>query len=116
MSKERIVKALEQLGLSNTDTQIFLFLAKNGPHEMREIALALNLHEKKVHTSLKDLQGKSIIKASIQHPLEFMAVPFKEVIDLFIEIKREQAKAIQKNKEELISNWRKVMKEKSEKN
>jgi len=106
---------LKGLGLSNIDTQVYVFLSKQGPHKMREVALALNLHEKKVHTSLKDLQGKNIVIASIQYPLEFMAVPFEEVINLFIEIKKEQAKAMEQVKKELLYNWRKITKDRSEK-
>lgn len=110
MSKERIIKALKGLGLSNIDSQVYIFLAKQGPHKLREIALALNLHERKVDRSLKELQSISIVKASIQVPLEFMAVPFEEVIDLFIEVKKEQAKTMQESREELLSSWRKIIK------
>ena len=84
MRKERIIKALKGLGLSEVDAQVYVFLAKEGPHKMREIALALSLHERKIDRSLKELQSISIVKASIQVPLQFMAVPFEEVIDLFI--------------------------------
>ena len=108
MSKKRIIKALKGLGLSNIDTQVYILLAKNGPHEMREIALALNLHWRKINRSLKELQSINIVKASIECPLEFVAVPFEEVIDLFIEVKREQARTIQESKEELLSTWRSV--------
>ena len=113
MSKERIVKALEQLGLSNIDAQVYVFLAKNGPHELRDIASALNLQERKVHRSVKDLQDMTIVKPSIKHPLELIAVPFEEVIELFIEIKKEQAKAIQESREELLSSWKFITKKDS---
>jgi sugar-specific transcriptional regulator TrmB len=111
LSKERVTKALRGLGLSSVDAQVYVFLARTGHQKIREIALALNLSESKAHRSLKDLQNTSIVKASIEYPLEFVAVPFEEVINLFIEIRKEQAKAIQENKEELLSSWRKVIKE-----
>ena len=115
MSKKRIIKALKGLGLSNIDTQVYILLAKNGPHEMREIALALNLHCRKINRSLKELQSINIVKASIECPLEFVAVPFEEVIDLFIEVKREQAKTIQASKKELLSTWRSITEKDDEK-
>jgi sugar-specific transcriptional regulator TrmB len=113
MSKERIINTLVGLGLSQVDAQVYVFLAEQGPHKMSEIALALNLHEKKVYTSLKDLQRKSIVEASIQYPLEFMAVPFEEVIDFFIEIKKERAKVIRESREGLLSSWRAITKKES---
>jgi sugar-specific transcriptional regulator TrmB len=115
LSKERIIKALKGLGLTEVDAQVYVFLAKNGPHKMREIALALNLSERKVDRSLRELQSISIVKASIQVPLEFMAVPFEEVIDLFIEIKKEQAKTMQESREELLSNWKATIKKETAK-
>ena len=82
---------------------------------MREIASALNLSEKKTHMSLKDLQSLSIVKASIEYPLEFVAMPFEKVIDLFIEVKKEQAIALQASKEELLSTWRSITEKDNEK-
>lgn len=115
MSEERIIKALKGLGLSNIDTKVYIFVAKEGPHRMEEIALALNLPEEKVDRSLKELQSISIIKDSIEYPLEFVAMPFEKVIDLFIEVKREQAKTMQESREELLSSWKKTIKKETAK-
>ena len=115
MSKGRVIKALKGLGLSSIDVQVYVFIARTGHQNTEEIALALNLPESETQRSLKDLQGISIVKASIEYPLEFVAVPFEEVIDLFIEIKKEQAKIMQENKEELLSSWRKMTKDSPEK-
>ena len=114
LSKERVIKALKGLGLSSVDVQVYIYLARTGPKKMREITLALNLPERKIERSLKELQEISIVKASIENPLEFEAVPFEEVIDLFIEVKREQAKTMQQSREELLSSWLTIMKKNSE--
>jgi len=108
LSRERIINALKELGLSAIDTQVYVLLAKDGPHKKEEIALALNLHERKIHRSIKDLQSISIVKASIEYPLEFAAVPFEEVINRIIEVKKEQAKTLQASKKELLSTWRSI--------
>ena len=110
MSKERITKTLRELGLSNTDTQVYVFLAKNGPHELRDVASALSLFERKVRRSLRDLRTQKMVRASVENPLEFIAIPFEEIIDLFIEIKKEKAKAMLESKEELLSTWRSIVK------
>ena len=115
MSKKRIINALKRFGLSTTDTKVYVFLAKQGPREMSYIASMLNLDERKVHKSLKDLQSINIVKASIEYPREFIAVPFKEVINLIIEVKKEQAKTLQASKEELLSSWRSITKKDNDK-
>ena len=113
MSKERIIKALKGLGFSNIDIQVYIFLAIEGPHKVKKITVALNLQENKVYGSLKDLQSLEIVKASIEHPLEFIALPFEEVLDLFIEVKKEQAKTMKQSKEELLSTWKTLIKKNS---
>jgi sugar-specific transcriptional regulator TrmB len=114
LSEERVIKALKGLGLSSVDVQVYIYLARTGPQKMTEIALALDLSENKIDRSLQELQSIRIVKASIENPLEFVAVPFEEVIDLFIEVKKEQAKTLQENREELLSNWRETIKKKSQ--
>lgn len=113
MSKRRIIKALEGLGLSSEDVQVYVFLANKGSHKMREISSILELENDQVHRSLKELQSIGIVKPSIEHPLEFEAMPFEEVIDLFIEVKKEQAKNISESKKKLLSNWLIIMKKDS---
>ena len=109
------MNALRNLGFSPIDTQVYALLAKDGPHELREIALALNLQARKVSRSLKDLQSMRVVKATFKYPQEFVAVPFEEAIELLIEAKKEQARAIQQAKDELLSSWREVTKDNSEK-
>ena len=106
MSRERIINALKVLGLSNIDTGVYVLLAKDGPHKIEEIASVLNQPERNIRRSLRDLQNTKIVEASIEYPFEFIAVPFEEVMKLIIDVKKEQAKALQASKEELLSTWR----------
>jgi len=115
MSNERINEVLKKFGLSSIDVQVYVFLANQGSKEIKEVALALDLPEKKVHRSLKDLQSLCIVEASIEYPLEFMALPFERVLDLLIEIKKEQTKSLQASKEELLSAWRYITEKDNEK-
>ena len=114
MSKQRIIKALEGLGLTKIDVQIYVFLAKEGPHNLQEIACKLNLRDNKVYRSLKDLQIIEIVKTSGEHPIKYSAITFEEVIDLFIEVKKEQTKTMQESREELLSSWKIMLKTSSE--
>jgi predicted transcriptional regulator len=115
MSRERIINALKVLGLSNIDTRVYVLLAKDGPHKIEEIASVLNQPERNIRRSLRDLQNTKIVEASIEYPFEFIAVPFEEVMKLIIDVKKEQAKALQASKEELISSWRSITEKDEEK-
>lgn len=96
---------MKRFGLSDIDTRVYVFLAKKGPHELEDIALILNQRESNIHKSLKALLKLNVVKSSSEYPLEFMAVPFEEVINLIIEVKKEKAKILQATKRELLSTW-----------
>jgi sugar-specific transcriptional regulator TrmB len=110
MSLERVLRALESLGLSNIEARIYVFLEKSGSHEDVDIAQALKVNTKKLISSLKKLQDKKLVKASDQQTVEFSAVPFEKAIDLLIEVKKEQAQNLQEKKLELISSWQNITK------
>jgi len=116
LSLKRVTQALVSLGLSQTEARIYVFLEKTGSHKDVEIANALKLHGKELISCLKSLQDKKIVEVSAQQTSEFSAVPFKEVIDILIELKKEQAQSLQERKMELLSIWQTMTKKKAEHN
>jgi sugar-specific transcriptional regulator TrmB len=115
LSLKRIIKVLASLGLSQTDVQIYIYLATEGPAKVRNIIKGLTINERQVYRSLQRLQSKGVTIASDERPFEFSAVPFEDVLDLLMEIKKEQAQALQESKKEVLSSWRKILEENSEK-
>ena len=106
MSLKRIIKVLASLGLSQTDAHVYIYLATNGPNKVRTIVDYLNVNRRQVYKSLKRLQKKGVTIASDERPIEFSAVPFEDVLDILMKIKKEQARILQASKEELISDFR----------
>ena len=106
MSKERIIKALKWLGLSNIDVQVYIFLANSGPHTQERIVESLKTKKRMIQYSLKNLQDIEIVKHTNEFPEHYSAMTFKEVLDLFIEVKKEQAKTMKESREELLSSWK----------
>ena len=104
---------MKGLGLSQDDILVYVFLAKNGSHNEREITKILGFYLRQTIRSLKNLQEIEIVKAIREHPIQYLAIPFEEVIDLFIEVKKEQTKTMQKNREELLSNWKTMLEKNS---
>lgn len=113
MSLEQIVKTIVSIDLSETDAQVYVFLALNGPHRAREISGRMNLHKTQIYRILKNLQSKGIVNASPEYPARYSAVLFEKVIDLFVKAKKEQQQALQESKEELLSTWRSITEKKS---
>jgi sugar-specific transcriptional regulator TrmB len=103
------------LGLSETDAQIYVFLALNGPHKAKDVTIKLSLYKEQLYRSLKNLRDKDVIKTTTDYPAVFSAVPFEEILDLLTEIKKEQAQALQGVREELLSNWKHLINNNSNK-
>jgi sugar-specific transcriptional regulator TrmB len=105
MSQEQVIKALMNLGLSQTDTEVYVFLATKGSQKARDIATALKTYRRKIYRSLKSLQNKEIVNATLEHPAQFSAIPFDKVLNLLIKAHMEEARYIEQNKEEILSHW-----------
>lgn len=102
MSLERVIKALIGLGLSRLDAEVYVYLAKKGKRNVVSLASALNYDKKKIYRSLKNLQTKGLV-AKV-HTI-FSALPFKEALELLIEMETEHAQIMYESKEELLATW-----------
>jgi sugar-specific transcriptional regulator TrmB len=113
LNQELLTKALTKLGLTETDAEIYLLLAKEGPQQGRSIARTLELYKQQLYRSLKRLQKKGVVYAILERPARFSAVSLEKVLDFLIEAKKEQALALQESREELLAGWRAVTKKES---
>ena len=108
MSLERVLKTLEGFGLSRTDAEVYVYLAKKGSKKGRELANALQITKQQLYPSLKNLKNKGIVTVSCERPALFSAVAFEKVMELLITVKMEQAKAFEETKKQLMDNWRSI--------
>jgi len=108
MSLERIFKRLLELGLSETDSRVYIIISIKGPMTARKIIKDLKLNKQQVYPILKKLNKIKIISISDSHPSIISAVPFEIILKMLIDSKIDKAKNIQEKKEELISNWKSV--------
>jgi sugar-specific transcriptional regulator TrmB len=98
------------LGLSETDAQVYVFLALNGPHKAIDITKKMNLYKEQLYRSLRNLKNKEVVKSTVNYPAVFSAIPFEKILDLLAEIKKEQAQALRDVREELLSTWKNMTK------
>lgn len=116
LSHERLLlKVLVSLGIRKVDAEVYLFLATEGPKKGRDIADALKMYKQQLYRSLKNLQEKGLVKASLERPARFSAVSFENVLDSFKEAKLEETKFIEEKKDELLSRWRSIVGERLDK-
>lgn len=109
MSQERVLKALVSFGLTQTDAQVYIYLAKKGPQKGADAAKALKVQRQQFYRSLKNLENQGIVSATLEHPSMFSALPFEKALDLLAKAKMkkalEEAQRIKEEKNDLIANW-----------
>ena len=110
MSKEWTQKTLIDLGFTKTAAQVYVFLSTEGAKQAKDIVTSLNLDRKQLYHILKKLRNNHMVNVSRGKPNLFSAVPFEEILELFIKTKKEQQEAWLASKEELLSNWRSLIK------
>jgi sugar-specific transcriptional regulator TrmB len=110
MNKEWMAINLVKLGFTETDTQVYVYLVTEGPQKARTTAEALNLSKQQIYRTLKNLQNKGAVNASLEHPARFSAVLFEKVLDQLITARTEQQKALQESKKDLLSTWKSITK------
>jgi sugar-specific transcriptional regulator TrmB len=104
-----VIKALRDLGLSDLDAKVYIFLGKKGLQKGQDIARSLKVHKQQVYRSLKNLQEKGIVSATLDHPACYSAEPFQKVIDLFIRAKMEEAQHLRQSKDAILSDWQSIV-------
>ena len=105
MSLERVLKTLESFGLTRKDAKAYIYLAKKGPKEAKDLAIALKLTHPQLNSILANLQKKGFICTSAQRQDLFSALAFELILDMMIEIKDEEAEVVRRTREELLRSW-----------
>lgn len=115
MSKERVLKTLEEFEISKADATLYVYLAKKGPKETAELAKSLNTTKQKLYPILRNLEKKGLIMANEKHITIFSALPFDKAIDSLMHVKMVKAKEINNKKIELLALWESIEAEKENK-
>ena len=104
MSLELLIETLVSCGLRRIDAEVYVFLAKKGPHRGKDIANALNLTKQQVYPALKKLKEKGIVKSTSKRPVLFSAEPIEKVLTRFTESRTKEIQSlIQKRKNFLLA-------------
>ena len=110
MSEKIVKETLQGLGLTEKDIETYIQIAKSGLTTARDITKSIKITKAQVYRSLKNLQAKSIVEATIETPQKFTAKPFEKVFDLYIQIKKDEAQKIEQNREAAVKQWQAIAK------
>jgi len=110
LSEETTRKVLKDIGITDKDIDVYIFLAKHGVLKGGEITSQTKTHKALIYRILKSLQSKGLVESTLEFPARFTAVPFERVIDLNIKLKHDEADKIEQQKIELLNYWQSIKK------
>ena len=108
-----MLTTLINLGFTESEVQVYVFLVTKGPKKARDIADALKIHRNQLYCILRKLRSQGIVNPSSEYPARFSAVSFDQILDLIIKTRIEQQKALEASKQELLFTWSSMTKKDS---
>ena len=108
MSENGIKKVLMDFGLTEKETEIYIFLARHGALRGGEISKRTKTHRGLIYRILGSLQNKGLVETTLESPARFTAVQFEKFIDLSIKAKQDEASQLENTKKELLNYWKKI--------
>jgi sugar-specific transcriptional regulator TrmB len=102
LGEETIKKVLIDSGLTEKETEVYIFLAKHNVCKGTEIARLLRKDKAQVFRILRRLQAKGYVEATFEFPSRFTVVPFENIIDTIVKAKQEEVAHIKEAKKDLL--------------
>ena len=99
------------LGLSQIDAQVYVFLANKGPQKTEKIAEELKLKELRIYHSLDSLKSKGVVKSTHEDSVLFYALPLNKALEKLVKEHLKEAQVVEQNKDEILSKWKTIIKD-----
>lgn len=110
MTQDPVNKVLKDIGLTDRETELYIFLGKHGALKGVEIARRIRLDKGEVYHILRSLQSKGLVESTLQTPTRFAIAPFEKVLNQFIKARRDEAALVESTKGDLLNYWNKISK------
>lgn len=101
-----ILKGLVELGLTQNEAKVYIYLAKKGARKAIEVSKALNIPRTETYHLLSKLQSKGLVAITMQHPIKYIAKPFEETLNTLLEMVEEKISRFEKKRDELLLQWK----------
>jgi sugar-specific transcriptional regulator TrmB len=108
MGTEKVRKALKNIGLTEKEAELYIYLAKHYALRSGEIAKGIRTHRVEIYRMLKSMQTKGVIEATLESPRRFIAVPLEMVLDSFIKAKRQETILMENTKQSVLNEWKNI--------
>lgn len=108
VKEQKLIEVLLSLGFTQLEAETYLFLEKSGLTKAKDATTKLKVSKQRLYPTLKNLQRKGIVNATLERPARFSTVSLDKVLDSLAKAKIEEAHGVQQNKAELLQDWQSV--------
>jgi len=105
LTEETLKKVLRDFGLTDSEVEVYMVVSKRGVLSGPDVAHLIRKDKAQVFRTLRNLQTKGFVEATLEVPMRFAPVAFEKVLELTIKEKKDEAARIEATKEQLIDYW-----------
>ena len=106
LSDESLINVLRKLGFPKREADVYLFLSKYGMKDVKSVSTHLKIERVQTYRTLKSLEDKGVVEATLETPTRFKAVPLEMLLDSHIKTRKTEVGKLESEKEEVITRWK----------
>jgi sugar-specific transcriptional regulator TrmB len=110
LSEVTLRRVLKDFGLTDSEVEVYLFVSKKGVLSGTDVSHLIRKDKAQVFRTLKNLQAKGYVEATLEVPMRFSPVALEKVLELTIKAKKDEAARIEGDKEQLLEYWKELNK------
>ena len=101
---------MKDFGLTDSEADVYLFVSKHGVLSGTDVARLIRKDKAQVFRTLRNLETKGFVEATLEIPVRFAGVAFEKVLESTIKEKKDEAARIESAKEQLLGSWKELNK------
>lgn len=101
----KIKRNLLDLGLTDDEARVLLFLNKKGEMKVQEIAKNVEIPRTRLYFVLESLQNKGLVVSTIERPAKYKALSLEKAVDFLIDSYRHKLYSLEKAREVISHDW-----------
>jgi sugar-specific transcriptional regulator TrmB len=103
-----IVAELQEYGLTRNEARVLVFLAKTGPSKASEIARVVQINRTETYRTIRNLQRRGLVEATLERPVRFQSVPFDKCLQILIDERKARLRILEQRGEDLRNQFEDV--------
>jgi len=100
-----IVAELQEYGLTRNEARVLVFLAKTGPSKASEVARAVQINRTETYRTIRNLQRRGLVEATLERPVRFQSVPFDKCLQILIDERKVKLRILEQRGENLRNRF-----------